>query len=218
MPIESERVCVEPAPRYCYSQHTENQRHEQQPYDIRPFDVCEETCTRIRWFDPPASHGWRGGYRSWSTSCERFWTHEDSLYLTDVVMSWDHQDMQRFRGEEQYRPLWNPFRICTGCKTRSRQSILVDVRQWWSSRQQLHWMVTITQTFAQPSKNSPSRHLGHQTCNSPSNNYPHKSSTLREQARSETVDTMSQRHATHLSSSSLARNGSKKRFAGTRWS
>ena len=71
-------------------------------------------------------------------------------------------------------------------------------------------MVTFTPTFAQPSENYSSWHLGHQTCNSPSNNHPHKSSTLREQARSETVDTMSQRHATLLSSSSLARNGSKK--------
>ena len=40
-----------------YSQHTENQRHERQPVDIRSFDVCEETCTTIRRFDPPASHG-----------------------------------------------------------------------------------------------------------------------------------------------------------------
>ena len=40
-----------------YSQHTEYQRHELQPVDIRSFDVCEETCTTIRRFDPPASHG-----------------------------------------------------------------------------------------------------------------------------------------------------------------
>ena len=40
-----------------YSQHTENQRHELQRVDIRSFDVCEETCTTIRRFDPPASHG-----------------------------------------------------------------------------------------------------------------------------------------------------------------
>ena len=40
-----------------YSQHTENQRHELQPVDIRSFDVCEETCTTIRRFDPLASHG-----------------------------------------------------------------------------------------------------------------------------------------------------------------
>ena len=39
----------------------------------------------------------------------------------------------------------------------------------------------------------------------------------REQARSETVDTISQRHATHLSSSLTAWNGSKM-FAGTLWS
>ena len=37
--------------------HTENQRRELQPVDIRSFDVCEETCTTIRRFDPPASHG-----------------------------------------------------------------------------------------------------------------------------------------------------------------
>ena len=40
-----------------YSQHTENQRHELQPVDIRSFDVREETCTTIRRFDPLASHG-----------------------------------------------------------------------------------------------------------------------------------------------------------------
>ena len=40
-----------------YSQHTENQRHELQPVDIRSFDMCEETCTTIRRFDPLASHG-----------------------------------------------------------------------------------------------------------------------------------------------------------------
>ena len=40
-----------------YSQHTENQRHELQPVDIRSFDVREETCTTIRRFDPFASHG-----------------------------------------------------------------------------------------------------------------------------------------------------------------
>ena len=39
----------------------------------------------------------------------------------------------------------------------------------------------------------------------------------REQARSETVDAIYQRHARHLSSSCTARNGSN-RFAGTRWS
>ena len=39
----------------------------------------------------------------------------------------------------------------------------------------------------------------------------------REQARIETVDTISQRHTSHLSSSWAARNGSN-RFAGTRWS
>ena len=40
-----------------YSQHTENQRHELQPADIRSFEVCEEMCTTIRSFDSPASHG-----------------------------------------------------------------------------------------------------------------------------------------------------------------
>ena len=61
-------------------------------------------------------------------------------------------------------------------------------------------MVIITPTFAQRSKNSSSWHLGDQTCNSPSNNCPHKSSIpQQEQARSETVVTRSQRHATLLS-------------------
>ena len=40
-----------------YSQHTENQRHEVQPVDIRSFDLCEETRTTIRRIDRPASHG-----------------------------------------------------------------------------------------------------------------------------------------------------------------
>ena len=40
-----------------YSQHTENQRHELQPVEIRSFDEREETCTTIRRFDPLASHG-----------------------------------------------------------------------------------------------------------------------------------------------------------------
>ena len=40
-----------------HSQHTENQRHELRPVDIRSFDLSEETCTTIRRFDPPASHG-----------------------------------------------------------------------------------------------------------------------------------------------------------------
>ena len=80
MPSDSEPVCVEPAPdtvglfqgmalqesfsrtqdfssSLAYSQHTENQRHELQPVDIRSFDVREETCTAIRRFDPLASHG-----------------------------------------------------------------------------------------------------------------------------------------------------------------
>ena len=61
----------------------------------------------------------------------------------------------------------------------------------------MHWMVTITSTFEQPSENSSSRHLGDQTCNSPSNNYPPSPQPHdREHARSETVDTISQRHAT----------------------
>ena len=55
-----------------YSQHTENQRHELQPVDIRSFDVCEETCTTIRRFDPPASHGSRGGHGTRRTTHERF--------------------------------------------------------------------------------------------------------------------------------------------------
>ena len=61
------------------------------------------------------------------------------------------------------------------------------------------WMVMTVPAFAQPSENPSSWHLGVQTCNLPSNNYPHKSSIHdREQARSETVDTISQRHATTL--------------------
>ena len=40
----------------------------------------------------------------------------------------------------------------------------------------------ITPTFAQPSENSSSWHLGDQTCNSPPNNYPHKSSIPQQRA------------------------------------
>ena len=49
-------------------------------------------------------------------------------------------------------------------------------------------------------------------CNSPSNNYPHKSSITQQKklARSETVAAISHRHTQHLSSSRTARNGSKK--------
>ena len=71
MPCESEPVYVEPAPEaqldsskvwlckkafqglkispqaWVFPQHTENQRHELQPVDIRSFDVREETCTTI---------------------------------------------------------------------------------------------------------------------------------------------------------------------------
>ena len=54
-----------------YSQHTENQRHELQPVDIRSFDVSEETFTTIRKFDPLASHGSRGGHGTRRTSHER---------------------------------------------------------------------------------------------------------------------------------------------------
>ena len=53
-----------------YSQHTENQRHELQTFDIRSFDVCEGTCTTIRRFDPPASHGRHGGHETRRTSHE----------------------------------------------------------------------------------------------------------------------------------------------------
>ena len=73
MPSESDPVYVEPAPeeqldKKAYqglkispkawgSQHTENQRHELHPADVRSFDEREETCTTIRRFDPLASHG-----------------------------------------------------------------------------------------------------------------------------------------------------------------
>ena len=44
-------------------------------------------------------------------------------------------------------------------------------------------MVMITPTFAQPLENSSSWHLTDQTCNLPSNNYPHKSSIPRQRAK-----------------------------------
>ena len=44
------------------------------------------------------------------------------------------------------------------------------------------WMVMTVAAFAQPSENPSSWHLGVLTCNLPSNNYPHKSSTPRQRA------------------------------------
>ena len=61
------------------------------------------------------------------------------------------------------------------------------------------WMVMTVPAFAQPLENPSSWHLGDQTCN-----FIQQLSTQvlnthdREQARSETVDTISQRHATTL--------------------
>ena len=60
-----------------YSQHADSELHEWEPVDIRSTDVREETCTTIWWFDPLASHGWRGGHGTRRTSYERFWAHED---------------------------------------------------------------------------------------------------------------------------------------------
>ena len=130
-----------------------------------------------------------------------------SLHLTDVVVLRHEGDTVNFSGLEMH-----------ALQKSKPQSILVDAQQWWSSRQQLHWS-RLLQLSHSRRKNSSSWHLGDETCNSPSNNYPHKSPQPhdREQARSETVDAISQKHATHLSSSWTARNGSNK-FAGTRWS
>ena len=110
MPLESEPVYVEPALEaqldfskvwLCkkafqgleiissslgYSQHTENQRHELQPVDIRSFYVCEETCTTIRRFDSPASHGWRRALDRTNISWMIFEHTKTSLHLTDVVV------------------------------------------------------------------------------------------------------------------------------------
>ena len=117
-----------------------------------------------------------------------------SLYLTDVVVLRHEGDtvdfLGVFRSPRQARVLrWktvqtscNPFWIFTRWKTWNRRPILVDVRQWWSSCQQLLWMVMITPTFAQPSENSSSWHLGDRTCNLPSNNCPHQSSSPRQRA------------------------------------
>ena len=54
---------------------TQKKRHELQPVDIRT----------IRRFDPLASHGCRGGYRSRRTSHERFLTHEDQSVFGTVL-------------------------------------------------------------------------------------------------------------------------------------
>ena len=134
--------------------------------------------------------------------------HEGDTVNYEVLRSPTHAKVSRWR---TVQTLWNPFWNCTGCKTRSRQSILVDVRQWWSLRKQFHWMVTIAPTFAQPSVNSSLWHLGDQTCNSPCNNYPHRSPTPGQRASEQ----WNSWYATHLSSSWTARNGLK-RVAGTR--
>ena len=116
-----------------------------------------------------------------------------SLYLTDVVVLRHEGDIVNFLGLEinktrkgfevkNSKDLVESILNLYGLQNSNRQSILVDARQWWSSRQQLHLMVTNTPTFAQQSENSSSCHLGDQTCNLPSNNYPHKSSIPRQRA------------------------------------
>ena len=117
-----------------------------------------------------------------------------SLYLTDMVVLRHEDDTVNFLGLEitnaskgfelkTVQTSWNPFfesllegKLGTG--SRSWQTFdSVGARVSNSS-----WMVMNSPTFAQPSENSSSWHFGDQTCNVPSNNYPHEFSTPRQGA------------------------------------
>ena len=115
-----------------------------------------------------------------------------SLYLTDVVVLRNEGDTVNFLGLEVTKTskgfdvknstdlvqsLLNLYGL-----QKSKSTVNPGGRSTVMERQQLHRMVTMTPTFAQPSENSSSVHLGDQTCNSQSNNYSHKSSTPRQRA------------------------------------
>ena len=63
-----------------YSKHTENQRHELQPVDIRSFDVCEETSVLLRHMDDVV------GTAPEEHLMSDFKHMKTSLYLTGVVL------------------------------------------------------------------------------------------------------------------------------------
>ena len=87
-------------------------------------------------------------------------------------------------------------------KLQNLQPIPLDIQQCWTSRQQLLWVVMIIPTVAQPSANSSSYHLADLTCNFAIQQLSTQVlDPTAENKRSETVHTISQRHATHLSSS-----------------
>ena len=83
-----------------YSQHTENQRRELQPVDIRSFDVCEKRALRsedsilLRHMDDVVGTGPEEHLMS---DCEHMKT---SLYLTDVVVLRHEGDTVNFLGLE----------------------------------------------------------------------------------------------------------------------
>ena len=104
-----------------------------------------------------------------------------SLYLTDVVMLRHEGDTVNFLGLEitKTRKSFEVKNSTDLVESLLKLYVLQNSKPTFNPgrrlRQQLHWMVTITPTFAQPSENSSSWQFGDQTCNSPSN----KSSTPR---------------------------------------
>ena len=70
-----------------YSQHTEKINDELQQVDIGSMDVCEETCTTIRRFDPLRHMDDVVGTGPQEHLMNYFEHMKTSLHLTDVVVS-----------------------------------------------------------------------------------------------------------------------------------
>ena len=70
-----------------FTAHRENQRHELQQVDIGSIDVCEETCTTIRRFDPLRHMDDVVGTGPQEHLMNDFEHMKTSLHLTDVVVS-----------------------------------------------------------------------------------------------------------------------------------
>ena len=144
-----------------------------------------------------------------------------SLYLTDVVVLRREGDTVNFLGLENTKTrkgfkvknstdlvefFLNVYGLQTG-RTLDSDGARVSNSTGWSRLLQLSHSRRKTHLHG-------TLEMRHAICHS-TTIHTSPQSHDREQARSETVDTISRRHATHLSSSWAARNGSK-RFAGTR--
>ena len=141
-----------------------------------------------------------------------------SLYLTDVVVlriagdtinflwSWDHQDKQGLRGGKQNRSLGIPFEPLRG-----RNRLPTQVKRYAESDGARDSNSSGWSCFLQLSHSRRKTHLPgtletrHATCH-PSTIHTSLHSHNREQARSETVGTISRRHA--QSSSRTTHDGS----------